>query len=80
MFKIEPDKLGHLVLGFLVTSPVTPLGILISLLVVLAVGIGKEIYDAFNPQKHFVEFLDIVYTLIGGLLAIGVHYIVMFML
>lgn len=45
-------------------------------LIVLAIGIAKEIYDAFNPDKHSAEWHDLACDAIGialGLLLIWIN-------
>ena len=65
------DKILHLIVGFIVGAVVHyfTLGTLWALVAVIAVGVGKEIYD-LNIKKTMFDFFDMFATLLGGWLGI----------
>lgn len=76
--KLNNDKLLHFLFGAVLTLPFLLLApffqfhiISLSILVSLIIGIFKELLDfldnTFNKNKNFVEFTDIVATVLGGL-------------
>ena len=64
---IPADKVAHFAAGVvlfaLFVHIINPIN---SLLVVSAIGVGKEIYDNQNKDKHSVELLDALATILGG--------------
>lgn len=76
------DKVGHAVIGAGLAVPLTVLlGPLDAVLLVLAAGIGKELSDyhanlAAKKKKkalpHSVEVLDVVATVIGGVIGVAI--------
>lgn len=62
---IPHDKLLHFYYGSLVASVLTvTVGILLSILIVLMMAIGKEVYDKYNNGT--VDVWDAVWTGLGG--------------
>lgn len=62
---IPHDKLLHFYYGSLLAAGVNVLaGVAWSMLVVVAVAIGKEVYDKYN--KGTVDVWDAVWTVLGG--------------
>jgi len=39
-----------------------------SLLIVIFIAAGKEVYDYLHPANHTCDFMDFVFTVAGGLL------------
>ena len=71
---LHADKLLHLLVGFIITLTVTLLGYpLASLVVTVVVAIGKEVYDYYNKESHTADGLDLIVTIVGGLLAIELY-------
>ena len=68
--KIPSDKLLHLFVGYFIADVCLDINmdILFSVLIVSAVGIGKEIYDDFRKIGQ-PEITDYVATLLGGVSA-----------
>jgi len=67
--KIKSDKLLHFIGGMLIqliSSRITPNPIW-ALLIVIVIGIGKEIYDNQHKECHTPEILDAIATIAGGL-------------
>jgi len=74
--EIPADKIGHFAAGataaavvpILVDHPKAPE---FGLAAGVALGIGKEIYDARRPDRHKVEAADIAATALGAALVYG---------
>lgn len=67
---IPEDKANHFVYGFVIYLLANIFLIdFYSLLVVLTIAIGKEVYDELS-KKGRMEFLDIMYTIVPALLII----------
>jgi VanZ family protein len=49
--------------------------VLISFLLVIVIGILKEVFDSQNTSMHSVEVYDVLYTIIGGLLGVIISLI-----
>lgn len=79
---IAPDKWGHYKAGALICTVVgaicTCAGMKFQACAItgafasLMVGIAKEIYDQFHPDKHAPDKWDAAATFMGGLSAVGV--------
>ena len=68
------DKLLHLLVGFTITLIVALLGYpLVGLVATMVVAIGKEVYDYYNKESHTSDGLDLIVTIVGGLLAIELY-------
>jgi len=66
------DKLLHFLVGFFictVASALMPLWI--GFMISIVAGIGKEVYD-LKIKKTFYSWPDMVFTIIGGLIALFV--------
>lgn len=61
------DKLKHFLAGLAVAALVTLLTGSLGLAgaAVLLAAAGKEVYDAFHPERHQMDWRDIVATLAG---------------
>ena len=64
--RIPADKVAHFAGGSIVAAVGFLAGPFVSLYLVLAVGLGKELWDSFNPP-HVADPWDLVATLLGGL-------------
>ena len=60
------DKCLHAIGGQVLALASIRLGVLMSLGIVLAVGVLKEVYDLLHPADHTAEVLDTVATFLGG--------------
>ena len=70
---IQADKKAHLLMGFLLVigTVFTPLQ---AMCACAAMAFGKEVYDLVSG-KGTPEFLDFAATVIGGIAALGVTYV-----
>lgn len=62
------DKALHLIGGVLIYAAAHFVSPVIGLIAAAVAAVGKEIYDYFNRDKHTPEVMDVVATIIGGLL------------
>ena len=63
------DKLLHYLFGSIIAAVLLPfIGGVFALMVVAAVGIGKEVYDHFFGGT--VEAMDVVWTVFGGVVVV----------
>lgn len=76
---IAQDKKLHLGAGAVAGAVVSVAGLLVfgfpsevrlitGVLAAVAAGVGKEVFDSKNPDKHTVDKLDVVYTGVGGVI------------
>ena len=65
----HPDKVAHFSVGVVVYAVFHFLNPIIGLLCVALVAFGKEMYDHVHRDKHTPEWMDIVATMAGGLVA-----------
>lgn len=72
---IQPDKFLHLLVGFIIAFLIGLINPFIGLGTAILAGIGKEIYDKVS-KKGTPEFLDFVFTAIGGVLGSAIAYII----
>ena len=63
---IPHDKQGHFIAGVLAYSMMHFASPIIGLAVVIAMAIGKEIYDWYHRENHTPEAWDAVATILGG--------------
>lgn len=78
----QQDKIYHLVAGAVIaTVSYLLFSVLVSVLLVLAAAVGKEIYDyvvnqiaekKFLPPPHSVDIFDAIATVVGGFLSLVV--------
>jgi hypothetical protein len=61
---INSDKAWHFLFGLIAG--------VVSIYAVIAVAIGKEVYDHFHPDKHVCDAMDAVVTIIGGLTTLAI--------
>ena len=64
---VPQDKAWHFLGGQLVALAGLPFGLWTSVVIVLFMAVGKEVYDQEHPQTHSCEVLDAVATLSGGI-------------
>lgn len=69
MSSFPKDKLLHYTVGTLVCSVSYLVIGYYSMLLVVAVGIGKEVYDYKHKDKHTPDVYDALATILGGLVA-----------
>ena len=72
------DKCLHFLAGQLAALLTLALGLPWSCGLVLALAVGKEVYDFYHPAAHTCDVLDALATLCGGLpvwgLALVLHH------
>ena len=67
------DKVIHFLVGYALSLTIGHMGYpKTGLAVGLAVGIGKELYDAKHPANHKAEFADFAYTAGGSVIGFTV--------
>lgn len=83
---IPSDKLLHFIAGVIISQLVCAIyaaifhpsyrGCIIGFSVAIAVGIAKGLYDEFSKNHKDSEFMDFIYTCVGGLISslIGLIY------
>lgn len=71
------DKILHLLVGFIIVLVTVPfVGVYWALALCITFGAAKEyLYDIKFPKKHKIEVADVVYTVVGGLMGVGVFYL-----
>ena len=72
MNKIQHDKSLHALYGLFVYSLVATVSPLIAIVIVILLGVGKEVYDSLNIATHTPDVMDAVYTIVPA----GIVYIV----
>lgn len=73
------DKIYHLVAGFLIAlifGLITPV---LGLALAIIAGVGKEIYDK-KIKKSVIDPLDVIATVVGGILGTGLAIVITNML
>jgi hypothetical protein len=72
------DKLKHFLAGYIIAAVATFLTDSLGLagVAVLLAAAGKEVYDAFHPDKHQADWWDIVATLAGWALVAVISVVV----
>ncbi len=67
------DKIIHFLVGYAVSLTLGHMGYpKTGLAVGVAIGAGKEIYDARHPKNHKAEFADFAYTAGGSVIGFSV--------
>jgi hypothetical protein len=61
--RIPKDKILHFAAGAAIFV------LFQSMLPVILIGVGKEVYDAMHPKTHTVDALDALATFAGGAVA-----------
>ena len=71
---IPIDKLVHFLVGFAVCAILGMAGHpILGLCAATVAGIGKEVWDHYNPP-HAADAMDALATIVGGLLAFLIHW------
>jgi hypothetical protein len=71
---LPQDKANHAVYGAVIAAIVSLHSIQLALIVVICVGVGKELSDWWQNRHgghHGVEALDVVATVFGGLIVLA---------
>jgi len=64
LMQLPKDKLGHTLAGLVMFNfALLFLNVVTSLILVVIVAMGKEIYDYFHRDKHTPDFLDFIATI-----------------
>lgn len=63
----------HCILGYAILETFIDLGLMTGILMTIFFAIGKEIYDLCLKKK--AEITDILSTLAGGILGLGVEWV-----
>ena len=68
------DKIYHLVAGFIISLIFGLINPVLGLALAIIAGVGKEIYDK-KIKKSVIDPLDIIATVVGGVLGTGLAII-----
>ena len=68
------DKIYHLVAGFLIALIFGLINPVLGLTLAIVVGVGKELYDK-KIKKSAIDPLDVIATVVGGVLGIALAII-----
>lgn len=67
IIKTRKDKILHFIAGCIIVIVTYPLFKTASLLILLTIGLLKELYDVFDDETlEDVEFYDLLSTILGG--------------
>lgn len=82
---IKVDKLLHFIAGYVIAHFTTAVisavyqpsykGCIAGLVLAVVAGMVKEIYDEFNKETQTPEFMDFIYTCLGGVLSSAISLI-----
>ena len=64
------DKIYHLVAGFIISLIFGFINPVLGLILAIIAGVGKEIYDK-KIKKSVIDPLDVIATVLGGILGTG---------
>ena len=64
------DKIYHLVAGFIISLIFGLINPVLGLALAIIAGVGKEIYDK-KIKKSVIDPLDVIATVLGGILGTG---------
>ena len=79
LINLPRDKANHAYYGLVIYSFIGLYDISIALAVTLAVGIGKEVYDYMNRDKHSPEILDAVAVVAVPMILFGIQRIIIWL-
>ena len=66
------DKFWHYQVGLLVALAVGHfLSKQLAIIVVMGIGLAKELYDSYHPDKHTADGQDFIATVVGGLTGVA---------
>lgn len=71
----QKDKQLHAAAGFVIGFLFSLVSPLLGVVMAIIAGIGKEIYDKVS-KKGTPEFLDFVFTVLGGLLGVLNYWLI----
>ena len=64
LMQLPKDKLGHVLAGLIIFNfALLFFDVVTSLILVLVVAAGKEVYDYFHKDKHTPDFYDFLATI-----------------
>lgn len=66
--QLPHDKALHLIAGIVLYAAFHFISPSVGMGAVLAAALGKEVYDYFNKDRHTPEWMDVVATVLGGVL------------
>ena len=69
------DKIYHLVAGFLIALIFGLINPVFGLALAIIAGVGKEIYDK-KIKKSVIDPLDVIATVVGGVLGTGLAIVI----
>jgi hypothetical protein len=70
MLTVQPDKFNHLLAGYAIVYSISFINPLLAIFLCFVAGIGKEvIWDKALGKGQF-EWADMVWTWVGGLMAL----------
>ena len=69
------DKIYHLLAGFIVSLIFGFINPVLGLALAIIAGVGKEIYDK-KIKKSVIDPLDVIATVLGGILGTGLAIVV----
>ena len=73
------DKIYHLVAGFIISLIFGLINPVLGLALAIIAGVGKEIYDK-KIKKSVIDPLDVIATVVGGILGTGLAIVITNML
>ena len=69
------DKIYHLVAGFIISLIFGLINPVLGLILAIIAGVGKEIYDKYI-KKSVIDPLDVIATVLGGVLGTGLAIVI----
>ena len=69
------DKIYHLVAGFIISLIFGLINPVLGLALAIIAGVGKEIYDK-KIKKSVIDPLDVISTVVGGILGTGLAIVI----
>ncbi len=69
------DKIYHLVAGFIISLIFGLINPVLGLALAIIAGVGKEIYDK-KIKKSVIDPLDVIATVVGGVLGTGLAIVI----
>ena len=69
------DKVYHLVAGFIISLIFGLINPVLGLALAIIAGVGKEIYDK-KIKKSVIDPLDVIATVVGGILGTGLAIVI----
>lgn len=69
------DKIYHLLAGFIISLIFGIINPVLGLILAIIAGVGKEIYDK-KIKKSVIDPLDVIATVVGGILGTGLAIVI----